>query len=339
MRFPMLFGVGIVITTLVMAVFAYLIAPDNSPSANAQFPFMAAQKPGFSVDILHLKTNKAIVPSSWWQTLCFGQITTEELLPVKSYRLQDNRLYAETYGNGVLRDLAASDLVRVEHRTFWLGTDRLGRCIYSRLLVGARVTLGVGVLAVLLSLFIGTVLGALAGYFGGKLDTLVMFVANVIWSVPTILFVFAVVLTFGRGIGSIFIAVGLTLWVETARLVRGEVQGLRQAGFVEAAHALGYSQSRIIVKHILPNILGVVLVSAAGNFASAILLEAGLSYLGFGIAPPAPSWGTMLNENRGFLTTSNAYLAILPGLAIMLLVLAFNLVANGLRDKQDKRAA
>ncbi|HMP88439.1 MAG TPA: ABC transporter permease, partial [Lacibacter sp.] len=223
------------------------------------------------------------------------------------------------------------------HKTFWLGTDKFGRDILSRLLIGTRVSLGVGAVAVLLSLTIGIFLGALAGYYRGRTDALVMWLVNVVWSMPTLLLVFGITLALGKGYWQVFFAVGLTLWVNVARLVRGQVLALRELSYVEAARAMGFSQARIIIRHILPNILGPVLVIAAGNFATAIVIEAGLSFLGLGVQPPQPSWGLMMKEHYNFIITNNPVLALAPGLAIMLLVLAFNLLGNGLRDALDVR--
>jgi len=196
----------------------------------------------------------------------------------------------------------------------------------------------VGLIAVGISLTIGLLLGSLAGYFGGRVDDFIMLLINTVWSIPTLLLVFAIVLAMGRGIGIIFLAVGLTMWVDVARIVRGQVMSLKEIQFVEAAQSMGFRTMRIIVKHILPNILGPVMVIAAANFAMAILIEAGLSYLGFGIKPPTPSWGTMLNENYGYALSGKPFLALIPALAIMLMVLAFNLVGNGFRDALDVKS-
>jgi peptide/nickel transport system permease protein len=223
-------------------------------------------------------------------------------------------------------------------KTYYLGTDKFGRCMLSRLLIGIRISLLVGLIAVVISLLIGVTLGALAGFYGGKTDDFILLLINVIWSIPTVLLVFAIVLALGRGIGNIFLAVGLTMWVEVARLVRGQVMTLRTVQFVEAAQSFGYSTMRIIFKHLLPNILGPVMVIAASNFATAILLEAGLSYLGFGIRPPTPSWGTMLNETYGYAISGKPILALIPAFAIMLLVLSFNLLGNGIRDALDVKS-
>lgn len=221
--------------------------------------------------------------------------------------------------------------------TFWLGTDKYGRDILSRIIVGVRVSLSVGLVAVLISLFIGITLGSMAGYFRGKTDDVIMWLINVVWSVPSLLLVFALTIAIGKGFWQIFIAVGLTLWVSVARIIRGQVMGVREMQYIEAAHAMGFGHYRIITRHILPNIIGPVLVIAANNFATAIVIEAGLSFLGIGVQPPTPSWGLMLKENYGFIITHNPFLAIVPGLAIMVMVLAFNLLGNGLRDAMDVR--
>ena len=224
---------------------------------------------------------------------------------------------------------------QIFEKTFYLGTDNFGRDTLSRLILGVRISLLVGLIAVIISLTIGILLGALAGYFGGRIDDAIMLVINTVWSIPTILLVFAIVLAFGRGIGIIFLAVGFTMWVDVARLVRGQVMSLKQIQFVEAAQSMGFGTSRILLRHILPNILGPVMVVAASNFATAILIESGLSYLGFGIQPPTPSWGTMLNENYGYAIGGKPMLAMIPAVAIMVMVLAFNLVGNGFRDALD----
>jgi peptide/nickel transport system permease protein len=161
---------------------------------------------------------------------------------------------------------------------------------------------------------------------------MIMWLLNVIWSIPTLLLVFALTLLLGKGFWQVFIAIGLTMWVNVARIVRGQVLAVKQLEYVEAARALGYRDARIIIRHILPNILGPVMVIAAANFASAIVIEAGLSFLGIGVQPPQPSWGLMIKENYNFIITHNPMLALAPGIAIMLLVLAFNLLGNGLRD-------
>ncbi len=226
---------------------------------------------------------------------------------------------------------------RLTSKTFWLGTDRFGRDLLSRLIIGARISLSVGFISVFISLLIGITLGSIAGYFRGIADDIIMWLINVVWSIPTLLMVIAITLVIGKGFWQIFIAVGLTMWVEVARVIRGQIISIREKEFVEAARAMGFRNSRIITKHILPNVINPVIIISAANFASAILIEAGLSFLGIGVQPPMPSWGTMIKEHYGYILIDMGYLAILPGMAIMLTVLSFTLIGNGLRDALDTK--
>ncbi len=205
----------------------------------------------------------------------------------------------------------------------------------SRLMIGSRVSLAVGLISVIISLLIGVTIGSLGGFFRGWVDKVVVWLINVVWSIPTLLLVIAITFALGKGFWQVFIAVGFTMWVEVARITRGQILAIREKEYVEAARALGFSNFRIIFRHILPNLSGPIIVISAANFASAILIEAGLSFLGIGVQPPMPSWGSMIRENYAYLLLDATHLAVLPGLAIMLIVLSFMVVGNGLRDALD----
>jgi peptide/nickel transport system permease protein len=231
------------------------------------------------------------------------------------------------------------DQDHIVSKKFLLGTDRFGRDMLSRMILGTRVSLAVGFIAVIISLVLGIVLGGFAGFFRGWIDKVIMWLVNVVWSVPTLLMVISITLVLGKGYWQVFVAVGLTMWVEVARVVRGQVLSVREKEYVEAARVMGLSPSRILFRHILPNVISPVVIISAANFATAILLEAGLSFLGIGVQPPIPTWGGMIKEHYGYLIVGKGFLAFAPGIAIMLMVLSFTLIGNGLRDALDTRGS
>lgn len=336
------FGLSIIVLALVTAVFAYTLAPDATPDANRIIVEIAAKKPGYKQQFIKIEREQQ--NNSSVSDLFFGAEDRYQYIPISSYKQTGNRYDVEKFVDDGLTEpltFTFNDQQKgnpIVTKTFWLGTDKFGRDILSRLIVGVRVSLGVGLIAVAISLTVGIFLGAVAGYFRGWIDEAILWLINVVWSIPTLLLVFAITLALGKGFWQVFIAVGLTLWVNVARLVRGQVLSIRELNYIEATKAMGFSHARTIFKHILPNIMGPVIVIAASNFASAIVIEAGLSFLGVGVQAPQPSWGLMIKENYNFIITNNPMLAIAPGIAIMLLVLAFNLLGNGLRDVLDVRS-
>ncbi len=337
-------GLCIICLSILIAVFAYYISTDSTPNADRQTVEIQARKPEFTQQFLKEIKDKKIESTGFFQHLLFGEEDKYLYIPINSYTQNNDSVIIEKYiDEGVAErqsfvksSLAGKDFI--VSKTFWLGTDKFGRDILSRLIVGVRVSLAVGLITVIISLTIGIILGAVAGYYGGRVDNIIMWAINVIWSMPTLLLVFGITLALGKGFWQIFIAVGLTMWVNVARLIRGQVLALREMEYIQAAKALGLKNFGIIIRHILPNVLGPVIVIAASNFASAIIIEAGLSFLGVGVQPPMPSWGLMIKENYNFIITHNPALALAPGIAIMILVLAFNLLGNGLRDALDVRS-
>lgn len=329
-----LFSVIYIVVMIFVAVFAYWIAPDSSSNANQMHLSIHSKPPGFSTQILILPNPNA-------------DQGTEEIAINRLLWKQDQLFYN---ASGTPKDyLQPIDLSRypsetsyldveksyVQERKFLLGTDKYGRDLLSRVLIGSRISLSIGFIAVLISLVVGVFIGAIAGYFGGTVDRFMVWLINVVWSIPTLLMVIGITLALGKGYWQVFIAVGLTMWVEVARVVRGQVISIKEKTFVQAARVLGYTNYRILLKHILPVVIPPLIVISAANFASAILIESGLSFLGIGAQPPVPSWGGMIKDHFRYILLGKPYLAVVPGLAIMSLVFAFMTLGNSLRDALD----
>lgn len=352
---PAMVAITIILITALLAVFAYPLSSDNTPLANNMVVELSARPAGYHQEFLLVPQQRVPEQPGWLKGMLTGRPSLYSYVPVNGYYLSGDTLRVRHYIDAGIEDTLSYSLAALkvaahgqealpwikEHRIiskrFLLGTDRYGRDILSRLLIGTRVSITVGIVSVVLSLGIGILLGALAGWYGGWIDNLIMYLINMLWSIPTLLLVFAITLTVGKGFWEIFIAIGLTSWVSAARLIRGQVMQIKEMDYIHAAKALGFKDSRIIFRHILPNIAGPVMVVAAANFATAILIEAGLSFLGVGVQPPTPSWGLMIKEHYNFLIAGHPLPALIPGLAIMILVLAFNIVGNALRDAIDVR--
>ena len=246
--------------------------------------------------------------------------------------------------NHVIKSINKEALIQVilnEHivsKKFYLGTDKHGRDLLSRLMSGTIVSLSIGTVSVIISLILGLFFGAVSGYYGGWVDDLILWFINIIWSIPGLLLIISLTLIMGKGFVTVFIAVGLTMWVELARVVRGQVIALREMDYVLAGKALGYSNFRIITKHIIPNVMDPVIVICAANFASAILIEAGLSFLGIGVQIPTASWGAIIEQHKEYIIISDkAYLALIPGFLIIILVFSFMILGNHFRDIFGKK--
>lgn len=338
------FSCCFIILVGVISVFAYAFAPDNSQYANQMHLTIHSKKPGFKVMMLtipsQLETNQSSIDK-----LFFGNINSDTEIPISKYHIRDNVLTYKEYASdgleGVEKSISINEFSNnnvtnfIKEKTFLFGTDKYGRDLLSRVLVGARISFFIGFVAVFISLIVGIFMGSMAGYYGGKVDAFIMWIINVTWSIPTLLLVIAITLALGKGFWQVFIAVGLTMWVEVARVVRGQIISAKEMQYVTAARALGFNDFRIITKHILPNIMAPVIVISAANFASAILIESGLSFLGIGAQPPMASWGAMIKDHYNYIILGKPYLAIIPGLCIMSLVMAFMLIGNALRDALD----
>lgn len=324
-----------------VAIFAYVLAPDATVNANQMHLEIHSKSPGFKVLMLQIPS-KTESPQTLFDKIFFGKINNAIEIPIERYDITNRGMTVVNYPKSLNKsqffkssDFDKSPESYIKTKTFIFGTDRYGRDLLSRLIIGTRISFFIGFIAVFISLIIGISIGATAGYFGGKIDAFLMWLINVTWTIPTLLLVIAITLALGKGFWQVFIAVGLTMWVEVARVVRGQFISAKQNQYVEAAKALGYSHYRIIFKHILPNILAPIIVISAVNFAGAILIESGLSFLGIGAQPPTPSWGSMIKDHYNYIILGKAFLAIIPGLAIMSLVTAFMMIGNALRDALD----
>ena len=318
-----------------IALFGYVLAPDNSKNANQMHLSIHSKSPGFQVDMFVIP-NK-VKNQSLIDKFLNGNKNTYKEIPVIDWTMDNDTLYYREYDQFEIKKMSVSlfDQSPIQKKVFYLGTDKFGRDVLSRIIIGARISFSIGFIAVFISLVIGIILGSLSGYYSGFIDQIIMWLINVTWSIPTLLLVIAITLALGKGFWQVFIAVGLTMWVEVARVVRGQVKSIKQREYVTAARVLGFSDYRIITKHILPNITSPLIIISAANFAASILIESGLSFLGLGAQPPMSSWGSMIKDHYNYIILGEPFLAIIPGLCIMSLVMAFMLLGNSLRDVLD----
>lgn len=341
------FSLSLIAIIGLISIFAYVFAPDASKNANQMHLSIHSKSPGFEVQMLTIPSG-IISDQGALSKFFFGKENTDTEIPIQSYEVKGDQLHYVEYASDGLKGLEKTiELMQfpnsdytsyIDNRSFVFGTDKYGRDYLSRILIGSRISFFIGFVAVFISLLVGLLMGSLAGYYGGKVDAFIMWIINITWSIPTLLLVIAITLALGKGFWQVFIAVGLTMWVEVARVVRGQIISAKEMQYVTAARALGYGDIRIITKHILPNIFGPLIVISAANFAAAILIESGLSFLGIGAQPPMASWGAMIKDHYNYIILGKPYLALIPGICIMLLVMAFMLVGNALRDALDVKA-
>ena len=285
------------------------------------------------------------------KNLFFGSEKIDESYPLDDYEIINDSIIKIINYNKSKKSLLDEKIVKItknsnihnnvqdiekfiSEKKFIFGTDIYGRDLFSRIILGTRVSLSIGLMAVFISNFIGIILGLISGYYGGYIDKVIVWIINIFWSIPTLLLVIALSLALGKGFWQVYIAIGLSIWVDVARLVRGKVISEKNKDYIFASKVLGYNDIKILINNILPNIISPILILSAANFASSILLESGLSFLGIGSQPPTPSWGYMIKENYQYIIFGNSYLIIIPSIFLISMVLSFYYLSNHLASKK-----
>ncbi|NIA18483.1 MAG: ABC transporter permease subunit [Simkaniaceae bacterium] len=308
-----------------LIVFAGLFAPLIAPmDPNAQVLEFMNQPPGFSGEVIRFRLRPDL---------------PVQMVAVKEVNVNGNRVEYIDHLNRTFtlhKNQLSGDTKEEWYGThrYWLGTDNFGRDVLSRLLYGARISLLVGISASTLSLIVGLLLGAVAGYYGGWLETIIMRFTDIMFGFPTLLFLIGITAAFEPSLLVVFVAIGFVSWPGMARLMRGQVLAVKEREFVKAATVLGFSKWHVLWKHVVPNCLAPVIVAYTLGIAGAIMAEASLSFLGLGAQPPISSWGAMINTGKDFLRMA-PWISMMPGVAIAMTVLGFNLLGDGLRDALD----